>query len=312
MRVLRFGSLAVAVALAWLAAMGGCPSEVNIDVGGVDVGAGGTDDASGGSQRGDDSGGTQSGDDTSGGRDDGARPSPSGTGIGGLADDGVSGGAAGGSMDDSGSGTGSSGGGGSDDIGGGAGSGGSGGDDPDAGSTDGSGGDDLLAASTFTGTLERVTIETISQDPNNSQQGSPRTSSLSLTQEFNAAGFPVRLHIPGYSDSPDAYTTVNEAGESETIEQTSGTREIRLVVTVRRATYASESARIDLDIDYEATQGQLVQRGAGTHTVRVTLDSDGARIRYESQTHYEIDLVVGTLTVSTTADIDCSGNLARQ
>ncbi len=291
-----------------LLATGGCPSATTGDAangngssqdGGNDGGDGGNDDG------GNNDGGGGSIDDGGGGSDTpGGRPSPDGVGIGDLADGGSGGtgdggGAGGGGNGGDGSGVGNDGG-----SGGSGGSGSGGNDDP---------GDDDPQATMFAGKIERTTIELLNPDPNNPEPGNPRSRDFDLGQGFDLTGFPVELLVPGYSDSPDFTLTIVQAGETQTVQQTFGSRQVTVVATVVSAQYASNAAALEIALDYDATQGQLSQRGDGVCEIALTLSPDGRSIDYAGRTRYDVELVVtGGPRIPTVYDVTLEGSLSRQ
>lgn len=292
--------------------LAGCPgATVNVGDIDVDVDVGGSSDSADGDNAGD--GGSDTGDSGRPAADDGSSgdgagidvlggDSDGGTGSGGGTGDGTDGGSTDGGGTDGGStdgGTDGGGTGGSTDGGGGSGDGGT-----DGGS---------IAATTFAGTLSETRTESL----NGGAPGSPLNSSTALTLAFDASGLPTQLLIPGYVDSPDQFTTANESGEQQTIQQDaeigSATRSITMVVTASEATYGVNTAHIVLSFTYHAVQGSLTQDGDGTQTIDIVVADDLGTISYTSVTHYDVRLAVTNGPFfDTTNDITCTGTLSRQ
>lgn len=197
--------------------------------------------------------------------------------------------------------------------------GGTGGDGGTGGSTDGGGSGDggtdggSIAAATFAGTLTETRTESL----NGGAPGSPLNSSTALTLAFDESGIPTQLLIPGYSDSPDEFTTANEGGEQQTLQHDaeigSATRSITMVVTANEATYGENTTHIVLAFTYHAVQGNLTQDGDGTQTIDIVVADDVGTISYTSVTHYDVRLAVTNGPFfDTTNDITCTGTLSRQ
>lgn len=161
-------------------------------------------------------------------------------------------------------------------------------------------------AGAWTGQLVCQTTQAI----NNGAPGAPRQSSRDITISFDASGVFENVVVFGFSGGPDQEAAISRVGDRVVLNAQSGDFDITQTVTVASATYSAGSARVTLDIEYDAVNGNLHQTGTGTQTIEATRTSGG--VDYQSDVSYDIDLTTGSVNINTDESQMCSGTLAAE
>jgi hypothetical protein len=272
----KTGIAVVALVLLW-ASVGGCPAPTDGSDDPTDTGGSTPADTSGDAGAGDSTGGddgsTDDGSSSDGGASDGADDGGTDTGSG---DDS--------SSDDGTDGTGDS-----------------GGDDPGSGDPNDHDVTPLFAG-TFSGTVTYVKSESLG-----GPLGLEEQWTADRTMTFGADGLPTAFVIPGYGQTEggiEFVAEVNEAGETVTLTETSGTYTATLTVTVALATYHQTTANVVLSLEHHGEMGSLVENGTGIQVIEYELDS--GNVVYHSLTNYEVNL---SDLVDTLWQVDCRGTL---
>ncbi len=160
----------------------------------------------------------------------------------------------------------------------------------------------------FGGTIPRVDQQSI--DGGNSWFTFNKTATIAL--EFDAAGKPLAVLVPGFTGIPDLSFAVRDVGDEDSLSGSSvSLSSYTVTVRVTRAVYAPTSAEIDLQITVEGQGGSLTLTGSGTQQIRITLNADGT-LSYSSSTRYDGTQQSGTITIQTAEIIDDQGTLSPQ
>lgn len=157
-------------------------------------------------------------------------------------------------------------------------------------------------AGTWTGELACTSTQSI-----DGGEGVPFETTRDVALTFDDDGRPTGLPVLGFSNAPTQTTGINEVGETETLTSQSGTLAITRVLTVRSATYTATTARVIIDIDYEASGGALTQTGTGVLTVFAEI-ADGV-LDVTLDVDYDITQAADTLSFDTTETLACEGAL---
>ncbi len=155
---------------------------------------------------------------------------------------------------------------------------------------------------TWTGELDCTSTQSI-----DGGEGVPFETTRDVALTFDDDGRPTGLPVLGFSNAPTQTTGINEVGETETLTSQSGTLTITRVLTVRSATYTANTARVIIDIDYEATGGALTQTGTGVLTVFAEIANGALDVTLDVD--YDITQSADTLSFDTTETLACDGAL---
>lgn len=158
---------------------------------------------------------------------------------------------------------------------------------------------------TWGGTLSCTSTQSL-----NGVAGVPVQGTRDLTITFDANGVPTGLPIWGFVGADTQTVTISLVGQSTTVDFTSNSRDISLVVTVTEATYSGGSARVVLDVQYSSTGGALVQDGDATVTINAS--ASGNQLTFSATAVYAVTQTAGSISFETGDTIECTGTLTKQ
>jgi hypothetical protein len=172
----------------------------------------------------------------------------------------------------------------------------------------GSGGDGTtivsLLAGSWSGSLAASRVQTVG-----SSVSPPVTSTKTLSIEFDSEGRPASVVVLGFSGGPDQAATLQNEGDTVTLNSTNANLAVTQVVTVTDATFTNTKTTLVLNIEFTATGGALTQSGTGTQTIEATL-SNGA-LDYRTDVSYDINFIFSGGALRTLETTDCTGILTR-
>jgi hypothetical protein len=164
---------------------------------------------------------------------------------------------------------------------------------------------DVTIDGLWSGTLSYSSTQSL-----NGVDGVPTQGTRDMTISFDANGVPTSLPIWGFVGADTQTVTISQVGESTTVNYSSDGLDVELVVTVTSASYPGDSAHVELDVQYSATGGALMQDGDATITIDASVN--GEQLVLGGTAVYQVPQTAGSVYFETGDKIVCTGTLTKR